>query len=65
MESEIWKPVPSKPGLMASRLGRIQFPARKAKMPNGGERKYNTRPIWGVVTRAGKGARHAYRGGVQ
>lgn len=62
MEKEIWKPVPSKPGLMASNLGRIQFPARKVLMPNGGERTYNPKPTFGVATKASKTARHVYCG---
>lgn len=59
---EIWKPVPSMPGLLASSLGRIQFPTRTAEMPNGGTREYKTRPIWGTKTKSSRTARHCYMG---
>jgi hypothetical protein len=60
MGEEIWMPVPSKEGIMASSLGRVQLPNRMAQMPHGGWREYKTRPVFGVVTRASKSARHAY-----
>lgn len=60
--SEIWKPVPSYPGLMASSLGRIKFPDREAAMPHGGMRVYRTKPIYGVKTKASRTARHEYMG---
>jgi hypothetical protein len=47
---------------MASSLGRIQLPPRKGAMPYGGERAYETKPIFGNVTRASKHAKHSYRG---
>lgn len=59
---EIWKPVPSKPGLMVSNFGRIHFPNRKSKMPNGGEREYKTKPTYGCKTKASNTARHNYMG---
>ena len=62
MEEEIWKPVPSKPGIIASSWGRIKFPDREARMPHGGIRKYKTKPTSGTKTRAGKTARHQYYG---
>jgi len=61
-DEEIWKPVPSRPEIMASSHGRILFPPRVARMPNGGERKYETKPTLGHVRRAKKGAKHCYRG---
>lgn len=61
MTDEIWKPVPSRPGVMASSLGRIKLPETIQKMPNGGERIYKTKPVFGSVCRASKGARHEYR----
>jgi len=59
---EQWKPVPSKTGLLASSLGRIKLPNSIAKMPNGGIRKYETKPTFGVKTKASKTARHEYMG---
>lgn len=58
--NEIWKPVPSMPGVMASSLGRILLPKRTAKMPNGGIRTYNPKPTFGIKTKASKNARHIY-----
>ena len=59
---EIWKPVPSKEGLLASSLGRVLLPEREAAMPNGGIRKYKPKPCIGVITKASKTASHSYRG---
>ena len=59
---EHWKPVPSKPGLMASSLGRIKLPDGVAKTPNGGIRKYQPKPTYGTKTKASKTARHEYMG---
>lgn len=60
--AEIWKPVPSLPGVMASSEGRIVLPPRYAPVNNGGFRAYLPKPTEGVVTRASKKARHVYRG---
>lgn len=63
MENEIiWKPVPSKPGIMANNLGQIQLPEREAVMPRGGCRKYLPKPTFGSLCRASKNARHKYMG---
>lgn len=62
MNQEIWKPIPSKPGMMASSLGRVCLPPGTAKTYNGGIRSYNPKPTYGVVTRANKTARHTYYG---
>lgn len=62
MDEEIWKPVPSKPGVMASSWGRIKTPDREAAMPHGKIRKYITKPTYGSVRKASKTARHTYMG---
>lgn len=58
----IWKDVPSKPGIIANNLGQIKLPDREAMMPNGGVRKYITKPTFGSVRKAAKNARHSYYG---
>jgi hypothetical protein len=60
MEEEIWKPIPSKPGVLASSFGRVLFPKRWAKMPNGGTRCYETKPTYGFLTKSSKTARYVY-----
>lgn len=60
-ETEIWKPVPSEPGVLASSWGRILLPPRHAPLPNGGYRTYLPEPTYGVTSRAGKGAIHELR----
>jgi len=62
MEIEVWRPVESKEGIMASSFGRVLLPKRWAKMPNGGIRCYDPKPTYGVMTRASKTARHVYMG---
>ena len=62
MEDEIWLPVPSKPGIMASSFGRIMLPPGKAAMPHGGVRTYIPKPTYGHICKASKTARHSYRG---
>jgi hypothetical protein len=61
MTEEIWKPVPSKPGVMASSWGRIKLPESKIEMPNGGVRIYKTKPVYGSICRSNRGAKHEYR----
>jgi len=57
---EVWKPIPSKPGMMASSFGRVKLPAGKASAPNGGLISYEPKPTFGVKTKASKTARHIY-----
>lgn len=61
-EIEIWKPVPSKPGIEASSWGRIKVLPQTRPMPNGGIRTYETKPTYGIDTKASKQARHLYKG---
>jgi hypothetical protein len=58
--AEIWKSVPSLPGVMASSEGRILLPPRHAPLPNGGVRLYLPKPVVGVATRSKKDAQHVY-----
>lgn len=60
--AEMWKPVPSLPGVMASSKGRILLPPRYAPLANGGFRIYTPKPTSGVMTKAAKNASHSYRG---
>lgn len=55
-------PVPSKPGLMASSIGRVKLLPSSAKMPHGGTRLYYPKPTFGVITKSSKTARHEYYG---
>ena len=59
---EIWREVPSYPGLMASSHGRVLMPKRTYAMPNGGTRDTSPRPILGQVRTASRGATCQYRG---
>jgi hypothetical protein len=59
--AEIWKPVPSLPGVMASDEGRILLPPKHAAMPNGSVRLYLPKPNAGVIAKSHKNAKHLYR----
>ena len=59
-EPEIWRPVPSEPGVLASSWGRFLLPPRHAPMPSGGYRLYQPKPRHGEVGRAKAGALHTY-----
>lgn len=60
--AEIWKPVPSLPGVLASNWGRLLLPPRYAPLPNGGFRRYLPEPTFGVKTKAAQDAKHEYYG---
>lgn len=59
--TEIWKPVPSEPGVLASSFGRVLQAPGYAPLPNGGYRLYTPEPRFGNVSRSRKDAAHAYR----
>lgn len=59
--AEIWKPVPSEPGVLASSYGRILQAPGYAPLPNGGYRTYLPKPRDGQVAKARRGASHEYR----
>ncbi len=46
-EKEIWRTVPSLPGLLASSLGRLMVAPYSAPLPNGGTRQYGGEPTFG------------------
>lgn len=58
---EIWKIIPSLPGVLASNKGNILLPACSARMPHGGIRNYKTKPTPGSILKASKTAKHKYR----
>lgn len=59
--AEVWKPVPSEPGVHASSYGRILQAPGYAPLPNGGYRLYTPKPRVGSISRANKAAAHEYR----
>lgn len=61
LPGEIWKPVPSEPGVLASNMGRILLPPRYAPMTHGGFRAYFPKPRYGQESREHKEAQHSYR----
>ena len=61
LPGEIWKPVPSEPGILASNMGRILLPPRYAPMKQGGFRGYFPKPRYGQVSKEHKNAKHTYR----
>lgn len=61
LPGEIWKPVPSESGVLASSYGRILLPPRYAPMTHGGFRAYFPKPRVGQVSREKVGAKHTYK----
>ena len=59
-DREVWRPVPSEPGVLASSRGRFLLPPRHAPLPGGGYRIYQTKPRHGQVSREKRGALHSY-----
>lgn len=62
LPEEIWHDSFLYPSLQASSHGRIRVLPRTGMMPNGGTRKYETKPTFGCVTTANKNALHRYFG---
>ena len=58
--NEIWKPVPSEPGVLVSSWGRVVLMPRYAPLPNGGYRAYMPRPTYGYVAKSSRHAKHEY-----
>lgn len=58
---EVWKPVPSEAGVLASNKGRVLLPPRYAPVAHGGFRAYFPKPRFGQVSREHKDAAHTYR----
>lgn len=63
MEQEIWKPIPSIPGALASSIGRVWLPPKrqKAEVPGGGKRTYKTAPTFGSEEKTSTGRNESGR----
>lgn len=57
---EVWKPVPSIPGVEASSHGRLRKLPYVATMPHGGSRVFRSQPRFGCFVKSSKNARHIY-----
>lgn len=58
--TEIWKPVPSEPGVLVSNKGRVLLQPCYAPMSNGGYRAYMPEPRKGQVCKACADAAHEF-----
>lgn len=59
---EEWRPVPSKPGLLASSWGRILLPRVQVPGFNGSVRWTNPQPRWGLIKKPRKSSNYLYLG---
>jgi hypothetical protein len=62
MSKEIWKPIPSRPGMLASSLGRVQVLPYEVITPFNKPRTYAVKPTFGHIRKSSKTARHKYFG---
>jgi hypothetical protein len=62
MSKEIWKPIPSRPGMLASSLGRVQVLPYEVITAYNKPRTYAVKPTLGYIRKSSKTARHKYRG---
>jgi HNH endonuclease len=48
MDGEVWRDVPSVPGILVSSEGRVMHTPYRGQMPNGSDRPYGGQPHFGV-----------------